>query len=29
MTASDVIGLVIAVAVLAYLVVALMRPERF
>jgi K+-transporting ATPase KdpF subunit len=29
MTASDVIGLVIAVAVLAYLVVALLRPERF
>ena len=29
MTASDVIGLVIAVAVLACLVVALLRPERF
>ena len=29
MTASDVIGLAIAVAVLAFLVVALLRPERF
>ncbi len=28
MTAGDVVGLVLAVAVLGYLVVALLRPER-
>jgi K+-transporting ATPase KdpF subunit len=29
MSADDIIGLVLAVALLAYLVVALLRPERF
>ena len=29
MSAIELIGLVVAVAVLAYLVVALIRPERF
>jgi K+-transporting ATPase KdpF subunit len=29
MSALELIGLVVAVAVLAYLVVALLRPERF
>ena len=29
MTAAEVAGLVVAVAVLAYLVAALLRPERF
>jgi K+-transporting ATPase KdpF subunit len=29
MSAIELIGLVVAVAVLAYLVIALIRPERF
>jgi K+-transporting ATPase KdpF subunit len=29
MTAAEVAGLIVAVAVLAYLVAALLRPERF
>jgi K+-transporting ATPase KdpF subunit len=29
MSASEVIGLIIAVALFAYLLVALLRPERF
>ena len=29
MSAAELIGLIVSVAVLAYLVVALLRPERF
>jgi K+-transporting ATPase KdpF subunit len=29
MTGSDIVGLVIAVVLLAYLAIALIRPERF
>jgi K+-transporting ATPase KdpF subunit len=29
MSAADVIGLIIALALFAYLVIALLRPERF
>jgi K+-transporting ATPase KdpF subunit len=29
MSAAELAGLIVAVAVLAYLVVALLRPERF
>jgi K+-transporting ATPase KdpF subunit len=29
MSGADVIGLVVAVALLAYLLMALLRPERF
>ena len=29
MSGADVVGLVIALALLAYLLVALLRPERF
>ncbi|WP_326709792.1 K(+)-transporting ATPase subunit F [Streptomyces sp. NBC_01474] len=29
MTAESVVGLIVAIALLAYLVVALIKPERF
>ncbi|AWW40729.1 K(+)-transporting ATPase subunit F [Streptomyces sp. NPDC089424] len=29
MTAENVVGLIVAIALLAYLVVALIKPERF
>ena len=29
MSAADAVGLIVAVALIAYLIVALLRPERF
>ncbi|KUJ39491.1 K(+)-transporting ATPase subunit F [Streptomyces sp. NPDC003631] len=29
MTAENIVGLIVAIALLAYLVVALIKPERF